>query len=257
MKDGSEHGCTSELTVDRGTSCGLADFPIIEYPSPVFIPSTFLANRRERVPSDQGWPPTLESREGSEDCLAGFRPYCAGEVLKRTALLGPELVPTSVSNIPPAHSEVMPHRRDNVDCNAPQEPISQCSTVDTAYSACEAVDPTMLTPLSRSCKGHRDFEDDSPRSSTPVRDIEGYPPEIEWPSAGSQVHYEGQCKPCAFVFKDEGCKDGKGCLFCHLCPRDEKKQRKRQKKQYQKLKQANARQTLRSLRTIYLPTPWL
>merc|ERR1712048_752875 len=49
----------------------------------------------------------------------------------------------------------------------------------------------------------------------------------ELPSVGSAPHFEGNCKPCAFLY--EGCANGSACQFCHLCPPGELKRRKREK----------------------------
>eukprot|EP00927_Polykrikos_kofoidii_P056665 TRINITY_DN50750_c0_g1_i1.p1 TRINITY_DN50750_c0_g1~~TRINITY_DN50750_c0_g1_i1.p1 ORF type:complete len:223 (-),score=50.35 TRINITY_DN50750_c0_g1_i1:489-1157(-) len=55
------------------------------------------------------------------------------------------------------------------------------------------------------------------------------------PSVGSELHgtlgTDGlqACQPCAWFFKDAGCKNGAACLFCHACPKGEMKHRKRQK----------------------------
>jgi hypothetical protein len=51
---------------------------------------------------------------------------------------------------------------------------------------------------------------------------------IEPPNVGSQGHQSGECKPCAFVFK-EGCTNGASCKFCHLCDPSAKKRRKRER----------------------------
>merc|ERR1719253_676893 len=45
-------------------------------------------------------------------------------------------------------------------------------------------------------------------------------------SAGSALHRQGRCKPCAFMYKD-GCRSGADCPYCHLCPPGEKQRRKR------------------------------
>jgi len=55
------------------------------------------------------------------------------------------------------------------------------------------------------------------------------------PSAGSFLH-PGNCKPCAFYWKPEGCQNGAECYHCHACPQDEIKQRKKGK--IEKLKAA-------------------
>lgn len=51
----------------------------------------------------------------------------------------------------------------------------------------------------------------------------------ELPTVGSVGHSLGDCKPCAFVFKD-GCQANVQCRFCHLCAVGEKKRRKREHK---------------------------
>jgi len=47
-------------------------------------------------------------------------------------------------------------------------------------------------------------------------------------SFGSIVHASGQCRPCAWVHKDQ-CRNGTNCNYCHLCPPGELKRRKRKK----------------------------
>lgn len=46
------------------------------------------------------------------------------------------------------------------------------------------------------------------------------------PSEGSQSHFVGRCKPCAFVHT-AGCQQGQACRFCHLCEPGEKKRRRK------------------------------
>lgn len=55
-------------------------------------------------------------------------------------------------------------------------------------------------------------------------------PSEEFPSIGSVGHHLGNCKPCAF-FYTKGCGNGRGCVFCHLCPPDERKRRRVEKRQ--------------------------
>jgi len=50
-----------------------------------------------------------------------------------------------------------------------------------------------------------------------------------YPSIGSSSHADGQCRPCGWFWKPEGCKNGKDCHHCHLCPEGEIKNRKRAK----------------------------
>jgi len=49
------------------------------------------------------------------------------------------------------------------------------------------------------------------------------------PTLGSRSHRQGNCHPCAFVFKG-GCANGIDCRFCHLCENGEKKRRKKEQK---------------------------
>mmetsp|Transcript_817 Transcript_817/g.3305 ORF Transcript_817/g.3305 Transcript_817/m.3305 type:complete len:366 (+) Transcript_817:51-1148(+) len=54
------------------------------------------------------------------------------------------------------------------------------------------------------------------------------PSAAELPSMGSQSHFDGTCKPCAF-FHTAGCANGTNCQFCHLCGSEEKKRRRKEK----------------------------
>jgi len=47
----------------------------------------------------------------------------------------------------------------------------------------------------------------------------------ELPTRGSALHRWGSCKPCAF-FHQEGCRNGTGCEFCHLCDAGARRRRK-------------------------------
>lgn len=49
-------------------------------------------------------------------------------------------------------------------------------------------------------------------------------------SEGSLLHASGECKPCAWFWKPEGCSNGETCLHCHLCPAGAIKERKKLKK---------------------------
>jgi len=50
---------------------------------------------------------------------------------------------------------------------------------------------------------------------------------VEMPSIGSVGHWNGSCKPCAFMAR--GCTSGVNCPFCHLCDVNEKKRRRKDK----------------------------
>jgi len=49
------------------------------------------------------------------------------------------------------------------------------------------------------------------------------------PSVGSSLHGTGECRPCAWFYKAQGCANGKECRHCHLCDVGEIKLRKKVK----------------------------
>jgi len=44
-----------------------------------------------------------------------------------------------------------------------------------------------------------------------------------------EKHFRGECRPCAYFYKNDSCRWGSQCEFCHLCPKGELKQRKKEK----------------------------
>ncbi|CAK0874620.1 unnamed protein product, partial [Prorocentrum cordatum] len=50
----------------------------------------------------------------------------------------------------------------------------------------------------------------------------------EW-SAGAGLHGTGECRPCAWFWKPQGCAHARECNYCHMCPDGELKARKREK----------------------------
>jgi len=63
----------------------------------------------------------------------------------------------------------------------------------------------------------------------------GLAPPDDTPSHGSALHAQGNCKPCAWYWKAGSCQNGKECLHCHLCPKDELKSRKKAKSAFMRL----------------------
>lgn len=57
----------------------------------------------------------------------------------------------------------------------------------------------------------------------------GLRPPAGIPSHGSGLHSIGACRPCAWHWKQGGCKNGVECMRCHLCPEGETKSRKKTK----------------------------
>lgn len=74
------------------------------------------------------------------------------------------------------------------------------------------------------------------------------PPRPPVISVGSQAHQFGNCKPCGFVHKPEGCSNGANCGYCHLCPPGTIKQRKQIKQFMRKVQNFAQRQMRRSNR---------
>eukprot|EP00929_Paragymnodinium_shiwhaense_P116407 TRINITY_DN8591_c0_g1_i1.p1 TRINITY_DN8591_c0_g1~~TRINITY_DN8591_c0_g1_i1.p1 ORF type:complete len:220 (-),score=26.49 TRINITY_DN8591_c0_g1_i1:383-1042(-) len=60
-------------------------------------------------------------------------------------------------------------------------------------------------------------------------------------SLGSVFHALGECRPCAWMWKESGCSNGQSCRHCHLCPEGEARRRKKAKRVYQKVKAAEHR----------------
>jgi len=48
-------------------------------------------------------------------------------------------------------------------------------------------------------------------------------------SVGSVLHEAGQCKPCAWFWRPQGCENGAECRHCHLCGAGEIKARRKAK----------------------------
>jgi len=60
-----------------------------------------------------------------------------------------------------------------------------------------------------------------------VAPLERRQPEM---SAGSASHDCGECRPCAWFWRAQGCLNGKDCKHCHLCPQGAMKARRKVKK---------------------------
>ncbi|CAK0798588.1 unnamed protein product [Prorocentrum cordatum] len=57
-----------------------------------------------------------------------------------------------------------------------------------------------------------------------------------------EAHLAGDCRPCAYYFyKEDGCRWGDECSFCHLCAEGEVKKRKKEKHKAMKMQARCAR----------------
>jgi len=66
------------------------------------------------------------------------------------------------------------------------------------------------------------------RLAESLQEVPLAPAACELPSAGSEGHHRGLCKPCAFVHT-KGCENGKLCEFCHLCDAGARKRRQKER----------------------------
>merc|ERR1712039_543455 len=46
-------------------------------------------------------------------------------------------------------------------------------------------------------------------------------------SIGSELHGRGECKPCAWFWRPQGCSNGEECRHCHVCDPNQIKLRKK------------------------------
>lgn len=65
--------------------------------------------------------------------------------------------------------------------------------------------------------------------ASPASVVTPYETRQPQPSAGSTTHGSGQCRPCAWFWKPQGCANGADCRHCHMCPEGELKNRKKDK----------------------------
>lgn len=63
-------------------------------------------------------------------------------------------------------------------------------------------------------------------ASQAVVDLDAREPSM---SAGSAQHELGECRPCAWFWRPQGCDNGQDCRHCHLCPQGALKARRKSK----------------------------
>lgn len=66
------------------------------------------------------------------------------------------------------------------------------------------------------------------KSAPPAMLQRSFHTNAKWPEMEAR-HLAGNCRPCAYFYKDETCRWGGQCAFCHLCPKGEIKVRKKEK----------------------------
>mmetsp|Transcript_3499 Transcript_3499/g.10208 ORF Transcript_3499/g.10208 Transcript_3499/m.10208 type:complete len:263 (-) Transcript_3499:94-882(-) len=67
-----------------------------------------------------------------------------------------------------------------------------------------------------------------PQAAPVIIPLELRQPEM---SVGSELHGTGECRPCAWFWRPQGCMNSAECRHCHLCPAGEMKARRKQKAQ--------------------------
>uniref|UniRef100_A0A6U6VBL4 C3H1-type domain-containing protein n=1 Tax=Zooxanthella nutricula TaxID=1333877 RepID=A0A6U6VBL4_9DINO len=77
--------------------------------------------------------------------------------------------------------------------------------------------------------GEADDKEDEPAQAKPAVVIT--PLEVRSPehSVGSKEHGAGECRPCAWFWRPQGCTNGFECRHCHMCPAGEVKARRKSK----------------------------
>lgn len=109
----------------------------------------------------------------------------------------------------------------------PWSDFSECDFEAPPRSRCESLSSTCSEPSSPGMTVRwADIDDaDEEADIAPVRAQE----QSGADSAGSALHALGECKPCAWFWKPQGCKWGAECFYCHTCQASELRKRKKAK----------------------------
>jgi len=103
-----------------------------------------------------------------------------------------------------------------------EEVIDSCSTqaslvISSAFSECGSSAPSISLESHEAELGPASTSSDS----------------LTWQQISpiSEEHANGTCKPCLyFHFKEDGCRQGDDCPFCHLCTKEEVEEMRKSKK---------------------------
>eukprot|EP00438_Fugacium_kawagutii_P017530 Skav224555 [mRNA] locus=scaffold2085:88776:89393:+ [translate_table: standard] len=71
----------------------------------------------------------------------------------------------------------------------------------------------------------------------------------QW-SVGAALHSQGDCKPCAWFWRPQGCTRGEACQHCHLCPPGALQRNKRRNRQLLKALKQKAREVSHTVRPL-------
>lgn len=223
-----------------------ADWQSLVYPESLYVHNTFLDVKMSKPLSIAEFFQERQVRSAPGSRLStnseASRTYCPGQVLTETALLSfascGDALPSIVENSVSTPSQ-WPVKRASGQAVKDHEAGSDCSTADTADDVRTAV-RLLIPSLDGTAQGlsPRTEKIGVPAPSVPpvqlrLEDVlsESDVVSDEVPTQGSRNHHLGTCQPCAFVYKEEGCKAGVQCRFCHLCGPEARRQRKKEKQQ--------------------------
>lgn len=82
--------------------------------------------------------------------------------------------------------------------------------------------------------GQMQSDDDKPVTVQPFG-----PDRVQW-SVGAKDHGTGNCSPCAWNWKPNGCCKGAACKFCHMCTEDAMKNRRKKRVEHLKKERLQA-----------------
>jgi len=217
--------------------------PSFDYPSSFSVKNTFIHGAigqpvsldgfyeereiRSCPASGIGAPPGLEeaAEEDEEDESEEATPAPESGAAWPASIPPPPLAPPILAETP-VLAEIAP----------PPPPLQEPSLASLAPSMPLVPAPQLLPPQLplQMLQGPAFWFSDSVPLPQPVLGS------AELPTAGSDRHRFGDCKPCAYA-NIKGCQNGTQCQFCHLCPPGELKRRQKAKRATQRALQSAMR----------------
>mmetsp|Transcript_78374 Transcript_78374/g.205682 ORF Transcript_78374/g.205682 Transcript_78374/m.205682 type:complete len:446 (-) Transcript_78374:189-1526(-) len=119
-------------------------------------------------------------------------------------------------SLPPSLSAEVLLRRD--DCSEPPQTEASAPRKVALPAGALAQGPSDEEAAAAVCAG-----------GSRVQFPPGLGPPVGTPSHGSALHAAGNCRPCAWFWKPQGCQNESSCGHCHVCPEGEIRNRKKTK----------------------------
>jgi len=176
------------------------------------------AKKLSRSHSDSSFSGSYSSRHSKSPCA-----YNSPRIELQADSSRPSAVPQDDPQDAPRGRDAAPRGQD---LTRPCDPEGICHRVFTTGSS--ASQPRDSSDSSFSCQ-----EDGSGRvdrySSLQVAQADSFGEvrSSNW-TIGTDLHFLGQCRPCAWHWKPQGCLSGSECVFCHLCPEGTVKLRRKE-----------------------------